>query len=105
MAVEDVEVQEEGQDVAVGREFNALVSAVKVTSEFTLAVRISPNKGVVKVGDDDAEVVTEAVVIPIRVVVTTVSMRGDESEVSVCVGTVVGVIDPPPVDDFFSIVL
>lgn len=80
----EVDVQEEEEGVAVGKEFKALVSAVKVASWFTLAVRIfSPNKGVVKVGDDEAEVVTEAVVMPISVVVTIVSMSGDESAVSV----------------------
>jgi hypothetical protein len=81
----DVDVQEEEEDdVAVGREFNALVSAVKVTSS-TLAVRtLSPNKGVVSVGEDDAEVVTDAVVMPTSVVVTIdVSMSGDESAVRV----------------------
>lgn len=71
---------------------------------------VSPNKGVVRVGDEDADVVTEVVVMPTKVVVTIVSMSGDESAVSVvyvgvCVGAVVGVIDPPPVDDFFSILL
>ena len=71
-------------EVSVGREFNALVSAVKVASEFAFAVRlISPNRGVVRVGDDDAEVVTDAVVIPINVVVTMVSTKGDESAVRV----------------------
>lgn len=107
----DVQEEEVEEGVAVGKEFKALVSAVKVASWFTLAVRIfSPNKGVVKVGDDEAEVVTEAVVMPISVVVTIVSMSGDESAVSVVyvgvwVVAVVGVIDPPPVDKFFSILL
>lgn len=41
----------------------------------------SPRSGVVRVGDDEADVVTEAVVKPISVVVTIVSMRGDESAV------------------------
>lgn len=69
---------------AVGSEFNALVSALKDVSILVVGVRNgSPNSGVVSVGDDEAEVVTDAVVIPIRVVVTIVSMRrGDESAVS-----------------------
>lgn len=77
-------VQEEEETVAVGREFNALESAVKFTSGFAVKVRIvSPRSGVVKVGDDVAEVVTDAVVMPIRVVVTMVSINGDESAVRV----------------------
>lgn len=67
---------------------------------------LSDNSGVVKVGDD-AEIVTDDVVIPINVVVTIVSISGDESAVNVvyvgvCVGAVTGVIDPPPVDNFLS---
>lgn len=105
----DDDVQEEEEEVvAVDREFNALVSAVKDDSEVAFAVRMfSPSNGVVKVGDDDADVVTEAVVMPIKVVVTIVSMSGDDSAVSVVYvgvwdGAVVGVADPPPVDSFFS---
>lgn len=78
------DVQEEEETVAVGREFNALVSAVKFTSVFAVRLRIvSPKSGVVKVGEDVAEVVTDAVVMPIRVVVTMVSINGDESAVKV----------------------
>lgn len=76
-----VVVQEEEEFVAVGSEFNACESAVKVASGFTLVRMFSPNSGVVRVGDEDAEVVTEAVVMPISVVVTMVSMSGDESVV------------------------
>lgn len=105
------DVQEEEETVAVGREFNALVSAIKFTSGFAVKVRmVSPRRGVVKVGEDAAEVVTDAVVTPIRVVVTMVSISGDERAVrvvyvGVCTGAVVGVVDPPPVDNFFSILL
>lgn len=101
-----VDVQEEEEEfVAVGSEFNACESAVKVASEFTLVRMFSPNRGVVKVGDEFAEVVTEVVVTPIRVVVTMVSISGDESAVWACVSAVDGVIDPPPIDDFFSMLL
>ena len=67
---------------------------------------LSDNSGVVKVGED-ADVVTDDVVIPINVVVTIVSISGDESAVNVvyvgvCVGAVVGVTVPPPVDNFLS---
>lgn len=67
---------------------------------------LSANSGVVNVGDD-AEVVTDDVVIPINVVVTIVSISGDESAVNVvyvgaCVAAVVGVTVPPPVDNFLS---
>jgi hypothetical protein len=99
-----VVVQEEDV-VAVGSEFNACESAVKFVSGFTLVRIVSPSSGVVSVGDDDADVVTEAVVIPISVVVTIVSMSGDESSVWACEGAVTGVIDPPPIDDFFSMLL
>lgn len=109
---EDVpEVEEDEQMETVEREFNALESAVKVVSGATLALRIfSPSSGVVNVGDDDAEVVTDAVVMPMRVVVTMVSMRGDESAVRVVyvgvgANAAVGVVDPPPVESFFSILL
>lgn len=43
----------------------------------------SPKSGVVNVGDDEAEVVTDAVVMPMSVVVTIVSISGDESAVRV----------------------
>jgi hypothetical protein len=99
-----VVVQEE-EVVAVGSEFNACDSAVKVASGFTLVRMFSLSNGVVRVGDDEAEVVTEAVVMPISVVVTMVSMSGDESVVWACVGAVDDVIDPPPVDNFFSMLL
>lgn len=53
-------------------------------SGFAVGVRNgSPRSGVVRVGDDGADVVTEAVVMPIKVVVTIVSMSGDERAVSV----------------------
>lgn len=99
-----VDVQEKDV-VAVGSKFNACESAVKLVSGFTLVRMFSPSNGVVSVGDDDADVVTEAVVIPISVVVTIVSMSGDDSSVRACEGAVTGVIDPPPVDDFFSMLL
>lgn len=99
-----VDVQEEDV-VAVGSEFNACVSAVKLVSGFTHVRMFSPRRGVVSVGDEDAEVVTEAVVIPINVVVTMVSMSGDESSVRACEGAVTGVNEPPPVDSFFSMLL
>lgn len=82
MLEDDVQEEEEEEvvEVAVEREFNALLSAVK---EVSRAVRLfSPSSGVVMVGDEEAEVVTDAVVIPIKVVVTTVSIKGDESAVS-----------------------
>lgn len=66
--------------VAVSKEFNSLVSALNVASGFSVKV---PKSGVVRVGDDDADVVIEAVVIPIKVVVITESMSGDESAVKV----------------------
>lgn len=71
--------------MAVGRELNALLIAEKDdTSGLTVGVRNgSPRSGVVRVGDDGADVVMEAVVIPIKVVVTTVSISGDESAVNV----------------------
>lgn len=72
--------------MAVGRELNALLIAAKEVSVFTVGVRNgSPSRGVVKVGDDGADVVTEAVVTiePINVVVTIVSISGDESAVNV----------------------
>lgn len=55
----------------------------------------------VKVGEPEADVVTDEVVMPINVVVTTVSISGDESAVSVVyvgvwVGAVDGVLIPPP---------
>jgi hypothetical protein len=67
---------------------------------------LSDNSGVVRVGED-ADIVTDDVVIPINVVVTIVSISGDESAVNVvyvgvCVGAVVGVTFPPPVDNFLS---
>lgn len=76
--------EEEEEIVAVGREFNALVSAVYDVSGLALDVRVfSPKSGVVRVGDDDADVVTDAVVMPINVVVTIVSISGDESAANV----------------------
>lgn len=111
--VQEVEEEEE-QVVTVEREFNALVSAVKDDVSFGFvwcAMRsCSPNSGVVNVGDDEADVVTDAVVMPMRVVVTIVSINGDERAVKVVyvgvyVFAAVGVIDPPPSECFFSILL
>lgn len=69
--------------VVAGKELKAFVSAEKGDSGLVLVVRVfSPRSGVVWVGGDEvAEVVSEAVVIPIRLVVTTVSMSGDERAV------------------------
>lgn len=112
--VQEVEEEEEEQVVTVEREFNALVSAVKDDGSlefvwFTIRA-CSLSSGVVSVGDDEADVVTDAVVMPMRVVVTIVSINGDERAVKVVyvgvyVFTVVGVIDPPPSECFFSILL
>lgn len=79
-------VQEEEEVVTVASEFNALVSAVKDASVGLPALTIrtcSPSNGVVCVGDDEADVVTDAVVMPMRVVVTIVSMSGDDRAVRV----------------------
>lgn len=67
----------------------------------------SAKSGVVSVGDALADVVTDDVVMPISVVVTTVSISGDDRAVKlvyvgVCVGTVDGVVIPPVADNFFS---
>lgn len=75
-------VQVGGVCVVAGKELKALVSAEKDVSGLVLVVRVfSPRSGVVWVGGDDVEVVSEAVVIPIRLVETTVSMSGDERAV------------------------
>lgn len=112
--VQEVEEEEEEQVVIVEREFNALVSAVKDAGSLEIvwfAIRAcSPSSGVVSVGDDEADVVTDAVVMPMRVVVTIVSINGDDRAVKVVyvgvyVFAVVGVIDPPPSECFFSILL
>ncbi len=69
----------------------------------------SAKSGVVRVGEPLADVVTDDVVMPISVVVTIVSINGDERAVKlvyvfgVWVGTVDGVVIAPPVaDNFFS---
>jgi hypothetical protein len=107
LGAEVVMEEEEEKDVqAVGSWFRALVNATKdVSKGCEDRWMLSDSKGVVNVGDDDT--VSDDVVIPIKVVVTIVSISGDESAVSVvyvgvCVDKVVGVVVPPPVDNFFS---
>lgn len=67
----------------------------------------SAKSGVVSVGEPLAEVVTDEVVMPMSVVVTIVSISGEERAVKlvyvgVCVGTVDGVVIAPVADSFFS---
>jgi hypothetical protein len=97
---------EEFEAVVVCSELNALVSAMKDVSGVELVVRmLSPSSGVVTVGEEDADVVIATVVMPIRLVVTTVSMRGDCAVSGMCVGVSSGSdvgVDAPPVDSFFS---
>jgi hypothetical protein len=77
---EEIEEEVEDEAVAVCKELNALVSAVIEVSQLTFGVRtLSLNSGVVRVGEEDADVVTATVVIPIKLVVTTVSMSGDSA--------------------------
>lgn len=100
-------VHEDDACVVVGRELKALVSTQKDESGLVLAVRkISPSRGVVCVGGDDVdEVVTDTVVMPIKLVVTMVSISGEESavrvsKVGVWIGAV-GVLESPSVEEFF----
>lgn len=108
---EELAVIEDGAcssgSVAIGKEFRASASALKEDSVAIFEQWIdSANNGVVNVGDDDTEVVIDVVVTPMSVTVTTVSISGDESAVNVefvgvWLAAAVGV-DPPPVDNFFS---
>lgn len=106
------EEEEQGEEEeAAGNWFKALVSAANDDASIWWYCLESARSGVVNVGELDADVVTDEVVMPINVVVTTVSISGDESAVrvvyvGVCVGTVDGVeIAPPPapvIESFFS---
>lgn len=96
-------MQEEEEDEALGNWLRASASAAKDDSRGCGCDErvLSANKS----GVDDVQVVTDDVVMPINVVVTIVSMSGDESVVyvGVWVDAVAGVVVvPPPVDDFFS---
>lgn len=113
---EDVDVVDDDETWAkvVGKELKAFVRADAdgCSVYCSRAVRKgSPRSGVVSVGgDEEADVVTETVVMPIKLVVTIVSMSsGDESAVTLSnVGVLsgsIGVVDPPPVEIFLSIVL
>jgi len=104
--IEEELVEEDKEAPAVGNWFKALVSATNDGSRGCDGQMLSDNSGVVRVGED-ADIVTDDVVIPINVVVTIVSISGDESAVNVvyvgvCVGAVDGVTVPPPVDNFLS---
>lgn len=72
--------EEEEED---GNWFNALVSAASDDDSSWYCFESPAKSGVVKVGEPDADVVTDEVVIPINVVVTIVSISGDESAVKV----------------------
>lgn len=82
---EEEEQEEEEQVEEVGNWFNALVSAANDDDSSCWWYCLeSASSGVVKVGELDDDVVTDEVVMPINVVVTTaVSISGDESAVKV----------------------
>lgn len=97
MAVEK-QTMADAEDVAVvgWSELSAVERAAKDPSA---AIASS---GVVSVGEEEAEVVIAVIVVtPTRLVVTTVSMRGDKA-VSESMGSDDGV-DAPPVDSCLSI--